>query len=45
MGYMRHTRKGLFRPCHIKVKPEDEPAVREWLQGRSKTILALWENL
>jgi len=38
-------RKGLFRPCHIKVTAEDEPAVREWLATRSKTILSFWEGI
>lgn len=35
-------REGLFRPCHIKVTRDDEPAVRAWLIERSKTILSFW---
>ncbi len=38
-------RRGLFRPCHVKIAREDEPLVREWLIERSKTIGSFWEAL
>lgn len=38
-------RKGIFCCHEIDVTEEDEPAVREWLTGRFKHLLRLWEPL
>ena len=38
-------RKAFNKSVEITVKPEDEPAVREWLQERARTITAIWEPL
>lgn len=35
-------RKAMLWSRECPVAPEDEPAVREWLTGRAKTIAALW---
>lgn len=38
-------RKAILRSTECVVTEEDEPAVREWLTERAKTITALWEPL
>lgn len=35
-------RKGDFWSVEVAVTEDDEPAVREWLAGRAKTIAAIW---
>ncbi len=36
-------RKGLFRCAAIKAQPEDEEAVKLWLQPRWEHLKKLWE--
>jgi hypothetical protein len=38
-------RKGNYCPCKIVIRDEDEPAVRDWLRERIKTIKAVWEPI
>lgn len=38
-------RKGLYRWTTVEVCRADEPAVREWLQGRFDYLKSLWEPL
>lgn len=38
-------RKGLYRFTQVNVTKADEPAVREWLQGRLNYLMKLWEPL
>lgn len=38
-------RKAILRSTECTVTAEDEPAVREWLTGRAKTITAIWEPI
>ena len=35
-------RKAILRSTYIEIRREDEPAVREWLAERAKTIAAIW---
>lgn len=35
-------RKAILRSTECVVTEADEPAVREWLTGRAKTIAAIW---
>lgn len=36
-------RKGRFMAMSMPVQREEEPAIREWLQGRFAHLLKLWE--
>jgi hypothetical protein len=38
-------RKGDFWAVSVDVTDEDEPAVREWLAERAKTMAAIWEPI
>lgn len=38
-------RKAILRSTECAVTEADEPAVREWLTERAKTITAIWEPL
>jgi len=38
-------RKGLYRWTCVSVCKADEPVIREWLTGRLKHLLSLWEPL
>lgn len=38
-------RKAFNKSIKVTVTADDEPAVREWLQGRARTIAAIWEPL
>lgn len=35
-------RKALARSTECQVAPDDEPAVRAWLEERAKTLIAIW---
>jgi hypothetical protein len=41
LGYVLQ-RKSISCSHHVKVGPEDEAAVRAWLQGKWKHMQALW---
>lgn len=38
-------RKGIFRSATVEVCQADEPAIREWLQGRFNHLLEVWAPL
>lgn len=38
-------RKAILRSTECAVTEADEPAVREWLAERAKTIAAIWEPI
>jgi hypothetical protein len=38
-------RKAFNKSVEVAVTPEDEPAVRQWLQERSRTIVAIRQPL
>lgn len=38
-------RKAILRSTECVVTEADEPAVREWLASRAKTIAAIWEPI
>lgn len=35
-------RKAILRSTECVVTPEDEPAVRAWLEDRARTVAAIW---
>lgn len=41
--YFVLQRKAILRSCKVAVLREEEPAIREWLTERRKTIDAIWE--
>lgn len=43
--YFVHQRKGITRSACAQVRPEDEPAIREWLLVRAEHMRSLWEPL
>lgn len=43
--FLMLQRKAFNKSINVAVTAEDEPAVREWLQQRAKTIAAIWEPL
>lgn len=38
-------RKAFNKSISVSLTPDDEPAVRKWLQERAKTIAAIWEPM
>ncbi|AUX81996.1 hypothetical protein SEA_FRANKIE_70 [Mycobacterium phage Frankie] len=43
--YLMLQRKAFNKSIYVSVTPADEPAIREFLQQRAKTIAAIWEPL
>jgi hypothetical protein len=43
--FLMLQRKAFNKSVEVAVTAADEPAVRDWLQGRAKTMAAIWEPL
>jgi len=45
MVFFMLQRKAFNKSVEVAVTPADEPAVRDWLQQRAKTIASIWQPL